>query len=509
MSLKINKLLFYTVGISISLLSVFSCSRSHIESHPNLLIVYPDQMRAHAMGFMNQDPVITPTLDALSKTSLVLTNAVANYPVCSPSRAMLMTGKYPFSNHITYNCVSDAAHFDIELKESERCWSDVLGDEGYELGYIGKWHLDAPRRPFVKCKNNYRDFAWNEWCPPHRRHGFKFWYAYGTYDYHNKPLYWDTDAGRDDYHLVDEWGPVHEADMAIRYIKNENGTLRDPGKPFALVVAMNPPHDGMREYEEVPRKYIDLYDGLTHKDLINRPNVVFEGGRFSEFAREQTKNYFAMVSGVDEQLGRILKALSESGLDKNTIVLFLADHGNCMGNHDHHGKGIYYEESMRIPFLIRWPGRIKPLHDDLLISIPDIYPTLLELMGFGEKIPADVEGQSHASFFLNGEGDRPSSQFYVWTHQLINPALGMRGVRTNRYTLAIDRSYNDRYNYYLHDNQNDPYQLNNIAAENPEIVRQLIEEELDPWLEKTGDPWSIVRPFKNLADGLVLKHENQ
>ena len=207
-----------------------------------------------------------------------------------------------------------------------------------------------------------------------------------------------------------------------------------------------------------------------------------------------------MVSGVDEQFGRILKALSENDLDNSTIVLFLSDHGNCMGNHDHHGKGLFYEESLRIPFLIRWPGKIKPRYDDLLISIPDIYPTLLELMGFGEKIPADVEGKSHASVFMNGEGERPLSQFYSYMPHLVNPALGLRGVRTNRYTLAIDRSYNDRYNYTLYDNQNDPFQLKNIATENPQVVRQLIEEELEPWLEKTSDPWWIARPIENSID---------
>jgi arylsulfatase A-like enzyme len=496
MSLISKKVISSGCWVALFLSCILSCSKSNTESHPNLLVVYPDQMRAHSMGFMNQDPVVTPTLDEFSNYSLVLTNAVANNPLCSPSRAMLMTGKYSFSNHVTYNCISDAAHYDIELHESERCWSDVLHEEGYELAYIGKWHLDAPRPPFVECKNNYRDFAWNEWCPPHRRHGFNFWYAYGTYDYHNHPLYWDTEAGRDEFHLVDEWGPVHEANMAIRYIHNEDGSWRDPARPFALVVAMNPPHDdGMGLYKEVPRKYIDLYSGKTPEDLINRSNVPLEGGRYSQFAREQTKNYFAMISGVDEQFGRILQALSDNHLEKNTIVLFLADHGNCVGNHDRHGKTIFYEESLRIPFLIRWPDRITPRHDDLLISVPDIYPTLLGLMGFGDRIPSDVEGSNHASIFLTGIGERPTSQLYL-NMELVNPAIGRRGVRTSRYTLAIERSRYDRYQYYLYDNKEDPYQMKNLAADHPEIVQQLIQEELEPWLEKTGDPWTIARPLE-------------
>ena len=103
-----------------------------------------------------------------------------------------------------------------------------------------------------------------------------------------------------------------------------------------------------------------------------------------------------------------------------------------------------------------------------------------------------MEGQSYASVLLTGEGERPKSQSYL-NMPLVNPALGKRGVRTHRYTLAIDRSYNDRYNYYLYDNQNDPYQLKNIAVENPGITRQLIKEELEPWLVKTKDPWSITR----------------
>ena len=172
--------------------------------HPNLVIVFPDQMRGQTMGFLNEDPVVTPCLDKFAAESLVLTQAVSNYPVCSPFRAMLMTGMYSHSNRVVENCNSNTAPFGCELPESARCWSDVLKDKGYDLAYIGKWHLDSPHEPYIDCKNNEGPRKWNEWCPPSRRHGFNNWYAYGTYDYHMNPMYWSTGAGREEFNFVEQ-----------------------------------------------------------------------------------------------------------------------------------------------------------------------------------------------------------------------------------------------------------------------------------------------------------------
>jgi len=378
---------------------------------PNLLFVFPDQMRGQALGFMNEDPVITPNLDGFAAESLVLTNAASNYPVCSPFRAMLMTGRFPHANKVLSNCNSNSAPFGNELQQSDRCWSDVLKDRGYSLGYIGKWHLDAPYKPYVKCENNRPNFAWNEWCPPERRHGFDFWYAYGTYDYHLTPMYWATDSTRDTPTRVKQWGPEHEADLAIKYIRNTGGKYRKPDRPFALVMSMNPPHT---PYHLVPKKYLDMYEGKTYKDLINRPNVNKEGDTpGGKLARRHIKNYFAMVTGVDDQFGRVLKALKAEGLEKDTIVVFTSDHGNCLGSHEHPTKNVHYEESMRVPFLIRWPGKIKPRRDDLLTSSPDICPTLLDLMGFAADTPTQVDGVSHASLFLRP----PNQQIHIRNQQ--------------------------------------------------------------------------------------------
>ncbi len=466
---------------------------------PNLIFIFPDQMRSSCQGFEGQEPVMTPNIDRFARQGLVLSQAVSNAPVCSPYRGMLMTGMYAINNGVVSNCTSKAGEYGIELKKDARCWSDVLKDKGYNLGYIGKWHLDSPHEPYIPCSNNKGALKWNEWTPPERRHGFDYWYAYGTYDQHLHPMYWSTSAPRDSFKYVDQWGPEHEADMAIRYINNEGNHYRDKSKPFALVVSMNPPH---MPYNQVPEKYVRMYDSKEKEiqSLFLNPSVPDTADQWGKYYRKNIKNQLAMVTGVDEQFGRIMNALKKAGLDKNTIVVFTSDHGDCLGKHGMISKSNPYDESMHVPFIIRWTGKIHPRRDDLLFSVPDIYPTLLGLMGFNSDIPETVEGTNFADLITGkGEVDRPTSQLYFMTDgQLFSPSgsengpllnTGERGVRTNRYTLSILRGPKGQTRTYLWDRQADPGELNNIAANNPEIVKQLVEDELIPWLLKTGDPW--------------------
>lgn len=475
-----------------SLLSIFlilllsSCPQNNREAKDpvNLIILFPDQMRGQAMGFLNQEPVLTPHLDRFATESLVLTNVISNYPICSPTRASLMTGKYAQQHGVWSNCNSDSAPFGYELQETARCWSDILKDKGYSLGYIGKWHLDNPHEPYIDCKNNEGDLKWNEWCPPSRRHGFDFWYAYGTYDYHDKPMYWSDTASRNAYFYVDQWGPEHETDLAIRYIKNEDKKYREQGKPFALMVSMNPPH---MPYELVPDKYKEMYADMPLGILTQRPNIPPAGTEWGDYYRENIKNYYAMITGVDEQFGRILKSLEETGLKEHTIVLFTSDHGNCLGIHNKISKNFHYEESVRVPFLIRWPGKIPAGKDDLLLSTPDIYPTLLGLMGFNMDIPEDVSGINYASLFLTGQGERPFSQLYM-SAVPGRTDMGRRGVRTRQYTLMISKGDEEVDQIELFDNRTDPYQLNNLSESRKDVVEGL-RDELKIWLMKTHDPW--------------------
>jgi len=454
--------------------------------HPNLLFLLADQWRGQALGFLGQEPVHTPNLDRLSTQGLVLTRCISSYPVCSPYRAMLMTGQFPIRNHVLANCNTDGAKYGYELPTPACCWSDVLKSQGYSLGYIGKWHLDNPHRPYVDTSNNSATFAWNEWTPPTRRHGFDFWYAYGTYDVHLHPQYWTTDATRDQRTKVDQSGPEHEADLAIRYLRNEGGKFRDPQKPFALVVSMNPPHTG---YRQVPQKYVDLYTGKTWKDLLVRPDVkVDSNSAVVRAAKNDIKYYFACMSGVDEQIGRVLAALKAEGLENNTLVVFTSDHGNCIGSHNVPTKNVPWDESLIVPFIIRWPGHIQARRDDLLLTPPDIYPTLLDLMGFGGEIPATVQGTSYTSIFRDGTGHRPASAWYMWV-PYGHPDMGRRGVRTPTYTLVWHRESEGPDRAELYDDATDPFQLYDIAPTHPELVKKLTAEQLEPWLRKMDDPW--------------------
>ncbi len=450
---------------------------------PNLLLVFPDQMRGSAMGFLGEEPVSTPNLDNFASQGLVLDSVSATYPVCSPFRAMLMTGKYPFSNRVTANCHSLSTPYGVELQEHDRCWSDILKDKGYSLGYIGKWHLDTPHEPYVDCYNNQGNMKWNEWCPPNRRHGFDYWYSYGTYDYHDNPMYWNNDAKRDDFHFANQWGPEHEAEIAAKYIRNENGAYRDQNQPFALVVSMNPPH---MPYHLVPKCYLEPYEELSDDDLCGRPNIPPTGTRFGDYYRTHIRNQYAMITGVDEQFGRILSALDDAELAEETIVVFMSDHGDCLGIHNLQAKNNHYEEAIRIPFIIRWPGHIPTGRDNLLLSAPDIYPTLLELMGFPEDIPQAVEGKSYADALLDKKMQRPTSQLYMWIDPA-KPAEGKRGLRTHTNTLMIERKNSDEF-VTLHDNKQDPYQLKNIAHSKPKTVN-ILKKELNRWLMSTRDPW--------------------
>ncbi|MGW7683990.1 sulfatase family protein [Kribbella sp. NPDC054772] len=448
---------------------------------PNLLFILADQWRSSAFGCLGQDPVITPHLDDLAADSVMLTNAVSNYPVCSPYRAMLMSGQYPFRNGVPLNINSLTAPLGVGLRPDANCWSDVLQAEGYYLGYVGKWHLDPPTAEDAIHGEGVREgCVWDAYTPSDRRHGFDFWYSHGCCDDHLRPHYWVGDAAREAPTTIDAWSPEHETEVALDFLRDAGRRSRDEDVPFALTMSYNPPH---QPFDTVPSRYLDKYRHLSADELLVRPNVQDESGDAATIAAQ----YFAAMTGVDEQIGRLLDTLDAEGLTDDTIVVFTSDHGMQLGSHGLMFKNVWYDESLLVPFLLRWPGRVPPRTDDLLLSAPDVAPTLLGLLG--SAVPDEMQGRNLAEALQGKAVDRPDRAVYL------RPAGGFedtsedtRGLRTHDRTLVVQRAADGTERIRLYDLAQDPYQREDVAAQRPAEVESL-KAALREELLRCNDPW--------------------
>lgn len=463
-------------------LTACSTTAGNADDRPNILYIFPDQYRIHAMGFMEQDPVLTPNIDKLASESVVCYNAVSTSPLSSPYRGMLMTGKYPYSNRIVSNCNTYANQFGIYLREEEECISDVLKAGGYHCGYIGKWHLDAPEGEVAQ---RWQDAEWDAYTPMGpKRHGFDYWCSYGCNNQHNDPYYWENDAPIADTTFGRKWSPRFEADRAIDFIESKGTATRDNTKPWALFISMNPPHG---PYDQVPQEYKDIYKDQPIEELLYRDNVPLDSNR-SNSARNSVRDYYACVTGIDNEVGRILQALEESGQSNNTIVVFTSDHGEMMGSHGYMQKNVHYDESFQVPFIVRWAGRLKHSMESLHIGTPDIMPTLLGLVGLKDNIPEAVEGSDFSDILLGTSDQRPEFSIYIRPGEKLSTAYA-RGVRSDRYTFVVEKNRGDQpLRYLLYDNTTDPYQLTNIAEQSQDIVKDL-EAKLYKRLRELNDPW--------------------
>ncbi|MCU4174014.1 sulfatase family protein [Carboxylicivirga sp. N1Y90] len=487
----------------VTILVACSTPEKQVEKQPNLVYVFPDQFRKQALNFWTQgefkgairtkaDPVLTPQLDQFAQEALVLTNAVSNCPLCSPHRGSLFTGLYPGASGVPLNCNADRPI--SSLRDDAVCISDVLENEDYNLAYFGKWHLDYPLPNDPANPGNYvdpRTPAWDAYTPKDKRHGFDYWYSYGTWDVHKNPHYYDNDGKR---HEPKEWSPQHEADQVISYLKNENGQ-RDTEKPFAIFVSMNPPHNPYNSLDDCLEEDYNHYKEIPLKDLLHRDNANPEMDK-----AKSAPFYFANVTGVDREFGRIVEQLKVMGEYENTIIVFTSDHGETMCSQNiKDPKNNIYSESFDVPFLIRWPQMAKARIDDLLLGTPDIMPTLLGLMGFSDKIPNEVQGNDYSKAMKNiANADRPESALYIRNINGKKNEEGLvtdyfpvaRGIKTHEYTLelAIDRNNQLKETKFFNDKE-DPYQMNNLQVNFKDPIIQVLLVELATELKRSDDPW--------------------
>ncbi|MFP7299787.1 sulfatase [Neobacillus niacini] len=465
------------------------------QQRPNLIYIFADQWRRQAVGYEGEDQVITPNIDTFAKEGVIFSNAVTCSPLCSPHRASLLTGRYPSSTGVYTNCKVGA---DVMLSPDEIGIGDVLAENGYQTGYIGKWHLDLPELNVAEQPESGAK-GWDAYTPPGpKRHGFQYWYSYGAWDEHLSPHYWQDSPEKI---KVNQWSVEHETDKAINFIQN-----RKNEQPFALFLSWNPPHS---PFDQVPEKYKRLYnrEHITLRENVSYSRFFVHTGEEVDGGIDELKdnqlNYFAAISGIDDQFGRILQLIKTEKLEENTIVVLTSDHGEMMGSHGLMAKHVWFEESIGVPFCIRWPNVIPKIKTDLLLNTVDIMPTLLSFLGL--EIPRSVEGNDLSDFIVKHQHGGPKEAFisaYPGRKEAIeafrsagldNRQFGWRAIRTDEFTYVIHHGYSpeDESIRLLYDLKQDKYQLHPEKIQNPfkHRIAEDLERRLHNWLKDMKDPF--------------------
>lgn len=439
----------------------------------NLIYIFADQWRRSACGYFN-DTVITPNIDNFMKNSAVFRRAYSSCPVCSPHRACLMSGMRTLRNGVFTNCKPE---FNIGLDKNTECISDVFKKASYRTGYIGKWHLSHPdgSSPYG---------GWDAFTPTDNRHGFDFWYSYGTSNDHLHPHYWNGDKLVKPGNVCSlSWSPVRDTDIALEFLQKHDT------RPFCLFVSYNPPHS---PYGMTPEKYTSQY-----KVLPSRPNMSFDalhhhtGEDASETVpSEAIRGYFGAVTGIDDQFGRIIKYLVENNLYDNTVIVISSDHGDMMCSHGLMGKYVWYEEAVGIPLAIGGGG-IDHSETDTLIGSNDQAPTILSFMGLpvpssmdGCDLSGEINGHSHKhhdSLLISGFSNKAEYHKEFLAENCDPFAFGWRAVVTDdlKYAVFNGYKYGEAKKTYLYSLKNDPYEMHNLAGcaeESP--MRSLLKEKL-------------------------------
>jgi len=442
---------FYSCLMGIIPSLITGCSSQYKDQKPNVIYVFADEWRAQDTGYNGNKDVNTPNLNKLARESINLFNTISCCPVSSPYRGSLLTGQYPLTTGVFVN--------DVQLDPEAMTLSKVFKSAGYKTAYIGKWHLDGHGR--------------NSYIPPERRQGFDYWKVLEcTHDYNNS-YYWDNENGKKKWDGYDAFAQTTDA---IRYIKEAAKSDR----PFFLVLSWGPPHTPL---QEAPARFKNLYKDKT---LRLRPNVPSE---LKEKAISDLIGYYGHMSALDSCIGELQAAIRKAGIETNTIFVFTSDHGDMLNSHGYSFKQRPYEESINVPFLIKYPEAFgtKGISNDMLLNTPDIMPTLLGLCRL--SVPASVQGDDKSGILLGKTADTTEAvliscyqPFGQWTRNMGGKEY--RGLRTKQYTYVRDLDGP----WLLFDNKTDSFQMNNqVNRTEYEAIQKKLEKKLSELLHKTND----------------------
>jgi len=482
---------------------------------PNLLFIYTDEQRYDTLRCYGNDIIEMPNLNALAESATVFNRAYVSQPVCTPSRASLLTGLTPHTCEMHHN--------NLTLPEQTRCLPEMISSE-YTCAHIGKWHLGDEIYP---------------------QHGFSYWKA--TEDSYHAFYRKDRDQrDRSAYHdfLINqgvEPEPNHlPSEISYRFFRNQIGRLPEElsrpafighegsrfirehkDKPFALYVNFLEPHmpffscrDSMYDPKDVtlPPNWDHKLDETAARRLRQDAQKFSQKGygidkrlATEDQWRTLIARYWGMCSLIDTYTGQILDTLTECGLADNTIIVFTTDHGDMMSSHNLLGKGYMFEESIRVPLLMKLPGQRERKTIENPVSQIDVVPTLLDAMGV--EIPDHLQGKSRLHEVQNGSKEPLDDIFIEWhgkdTGRHAEPYIPGMNLKNESKELSITDKESLRTvltqdnwklnvssigDHELYDLNSDPYETNNVISDpshNERVVSMVTK--INQWQEKTAD----------------------
>lgn len=444
---------------------------------PNIIFIMTDDHAAHALSCYGSRINKTPHLDRIADEGMRFDNCFCTNSICAPSRAVILTGMFSHLNGVRDN----SQVFD----GSQTTFPKLLQEVGYATAMIGKWHLKSSPT------------------------GFDYWNVLpGQGHYYNPDLIEMGEKKQYSGYVTDIL-----TDLALDYL----GNRREPGRPFLLMLHHKAPHrnwqpalrhlnrydatefpipetlwddystrsDAAREQEMTLRDHMrneyDLKMGPPPQRMTEEQKAAWEKAYAPKIAafkqadlqgddlvrwkyKRYLEDYLGCIASVDESVGKVLEYLDKSGLSENTLVVYTSDQGFYLGDHGWFDKRFMYEESLRMPFLARFPGRVKPASSNTdLVSNLDFAPTFLELAG-GQKAPA-MQGRSLFKLLQGEKQPDWRRSLYYHYYEYPGPHMTKRhyGVRTTQYKLL--HFYYDKDAWELYDLLKDPNELNNVYAE--------------------------------------------
>ncbi len=409
------------------------------DNRPNIVFILSDDQGAWALGCAGNSEIKTPNIDRLASQGMLFENFYCASPVCSPARASLLTGRIP-SQHGVHDWLRDdnPQQSSIEYLQGQPSYPALLQQAGYVCGLSGKWHLGNSAQP---------------------QQGFSHWYCHqsGGGPYYNAPIYKDGQLYHEPRYVTDAI-----TDDAIDFIQSHASR-----QPFYLQVGYTAPHAPWLNNH--PEEYTRLYEDCPFASLPRlprHPDSIYLTDEVAQDLRGNQICYYAAVTAMDDNIGRLLQTLEQQGIAENTIVVFTSDNGFSCGHHGFWGKGNgtfpinLYESSVKVPFIVRHPSRIAPGSVAKgLYSAYDFMPTLLEYLGYSALQPAEaLPGKSFAPVLLGGP-EKSLEEIVIFDEYGPN-----RMIRSGEYKYIHRYPYGPNELFHL---GTDPEEQTNLLVQNP------------------------------------------